>query len=373
MSSTLRRFASPVRLSTSACRSTRRCSRAFSSATTTWSASEAAVSTCSASNELEARTSCPKSDEPIRSGKAIRSMPASGSPARASSPCGPSTTPPVAPVDSTADSTTTRTSWPGSCVAISASPNRVVASRMRLRSVSSSASRCSSCAAIRLNAVPSSANSSRPRTSTRSPKRPWAIALAAADEPAERADDRSAEQVRDDAEDQQRREQGGEEPSLRRAAGGVDRALSLEHGEDEPLRPRERRGLQTAVVGAVDPDASGVARLERRAGRRCRRPRRSVRSGRRRERSTARARGERRARAACRSERARHRAEHAPVVDDRDGAGSAGRRDRTRRRDERRRTSRSACVRRDGAAPAAAPDRPRAAGPRWSRASSRAA
>ena len=48
-----------------------------------------------------------------------------------------------------------------------------------VRSRSSSASRSSSWPAMRLNASPSSANSSLPRTSTRSPRRPEAIALAA--------------------------------------------------------------------------------------------------------------------------------------------------------------------------------------------------
>jgi diguanylate cyclase (GGDEF)-like protein len=82
-------------------------------------------------------------------------------------------------VASTADSTTTRTSCAGSCVAASASPKRAAASCTRVRSVSSSPRRCSSCVAIRLNARPSRANSSLPLTSTRSPRLPPARASAA--------------------------------------------------------------------------------------------------------------------------------------------------------------------------------------------------
>src|SRR5206468_1833498 len=82
----------------------------------------------------EAITSEPKSELATRSGNARRSVAASGSPARASSPPGPMTTPPAAPVASTADSTATRISCSGSWVATSVSPNRAVALRTRLRS-----------------------------------------------------------------------------------------------------------------------------------------------------------------------------------------------------------------------------------------------
>ena len=83
------------------------------------------------------------------------------------------------------------------------------------------------------------------------------------DEPAERSDDRSSEQVRDDSEDQERCEQSGEEPFLGRAPGRVDRTLSLHHREDEPLRLCERRRLQPSILGAAEPDAGRVAGLER--------------------------------------------------------------------------------------------------------------
>ena len=61
----------------------------------------------------------------------------------------------------------------------------------------------------------------------------------------------------------ERREQRGEEPFFGRAPRGVDRMLPLDHREDEALRLCERRRLQTAVLGAAEPDAGRVARLER--------------------------------------------------------------------------------------------------------------
>ena len=63
----------------------------------------------------------------------------------------------------------------------------------------------------------------------------------------QRADDRPAEQVRDDAEDDQRRQQRCEEAFLGRTARGIDRALTHEHREHELVRARQRCGPQTAI------------------------------------------------------------------------------------------------------------------------------
>ena len=102
-----------------------------------------------------------------------------GVPTSTTSPSTPINIPPVAPVASTAVSTIARSSWSVSCVAASASPKRETASRSRWRSDSSSSSRYCSWSAIWLNALPSLASSSRPRTGTRSSYFPRAIAFAA--------------------------------------------------------------------------------------------------------------------------------------------------------------------------------------------------
>ena len=79
-SSHCRRFAMPVSPSTSACRSTMRRSRAFSSAIAAWEASELAASRCSSSNDCPAIVSVPNVVRPaVRSNVSV-SPPASGSP-----------------------------------------------------------------------------------------------------------------------------------------------------------------------------------------------------------------------------------------------------------------------------------------------------
>ena len=202
-----------------------RWSRAFSSATTACAASDAAASTWSASKVGAVITSDPKSDAPARSGKAMRSPGASGSPIRTSSPSRPSTSPPSAPVASTAVSTITCSSWVESWVATSASPNRAAASRTRVRSVSSSTSRCWSCAAMSLKALARSANSSRPRTSTRSLEVAAREGIGGVGEAAERPHDRASEQIRDDRDQRQRAGQHEQDAALGPACGGIDRGL----------------------------------------------------------------------------------------------------------------------------------------------------
>ena len=131
--------------------------------------------------------------------------------------------PPVAPVASTTVSTITRRSWSTSCVAASASPKRTVESRMRARSASSSSSRASSWSAISLKAVPRRANSSLPSTSTRRSSRPRGDRVRGGGEAVERGDDRAADGVGDERDQEQRDEQADQQPLV----GPHDRVVDL--------------------------------------------------------------------------------------------------------------------------------------------------
>ena len=102
-----------------------------------------------------------------------------------------------------------------------------------------------------LSAVPSSANSSRPRTGTRS----WRLATrdpaGGRGEPAEVPDDRPSLEVRDDADERQAREQPGEEPVARARVGGVDHGLPGQDGKPRRRHSRQPRRNECAIARAV--------------------------------------------------------------------------------------------------------------------------